>query len=127
VQPLLWRFDRLSGTVRSVLSWHERPVHPTPHTVVTARKWLLRSSEAVGDVLVLNPVCQLHLDRPNATHSRQITFSKPVSQPNSGFANWNANKRPLATSRNRPKPVIQHEEILCHRASGSGRITAVQE
>jgi len=26
----------------------------------------------------------------------------------------------------RPKPVIEHEELLGHRASGSGRITAVQ-
>jgi hypothetical protein len=87
VQPLLWRFDRLSGTVRSVLSWHERPVHPTPHTVVTARKWLLRSSEAVGDVLVLNPVCQLHLDRPNATLRRQPGFSEADAQATKVWVN----------------------------------------
>jgi hypothetical protein len=33
--------------------------------------------------------------------------SKPVSQPNSGFANWNANKQPLATSRNQPEGDVR--------------------
>lgn len=37
-----------------------------------------------------------------ATHSGQVTFSKPVRQPNSCFGNWSANKRPLATSPHRP-------------------------
>lgn len=36
-----------------------------------------------------------------------MTFSKPVSQLNSVFSNRSANKRPLATSPNRPRTGLR--------------------
>lgn len=47
-----------------------------------------------------------------STHSGQMNVSKPVSQQNQEFANSNANKRPLATSTNRPLPAARFTASL---------------
>lgn len=58
-------------------------------------------------------ICQLP---ESATHSGQMTFSEPVSQPKSGFANWIATKRPLATSPKRPQAVGEENGLhVCFR------------
>lgn len=37
-------------------------------------------------------------ERTKPTHTGQIAFSKPVTQPDSDFATWSADKRPLDTA-----------------------------
>src|SRR5689334_9440023 len=51
--------------------------------------------------------CRALLAGRISTHSGQTAVSKAVSQPNSGFAKWSTDKRPLATSPDRPGGVIR--------------------